>query len=265
MATTKKVATTKVATTKVSDQVRQVLANLQWMDGACMITVQLDRKLYTAVNTVLEAAGGKWNKKAKRHLFDCDGEDAVREIVRTGEYVNEKKTYQIFDTPTSLADEIVQKFFAAVPTTSKILEPSAGIGRLVEALQKRNFTNITAVEAVLGRAEKVRELGVPTTAKDFLTLVPEKLGKFDAVIMNPPFTRGQDVEHVCHATTFVRSGGMLVAIMSPGWQFRSDRRSTEFRTWLHSQADLEIEEIPEGVFAESGTNVRTVLVRFTVE
>src|SRR3972149_847602 len=36
------------------------------------IVEQLDRKLYVAVNKGLEAAGGKWDRKAKAHTFGDD-------------------------------------------------------------------------------------------------------------------------------------------------------------------------------------------------
>ena len=34
--------------------------------------IQLDRKTYLEVNKVLEALGGKWNKKHKAHIFETD-------------------------------------------------------------------------------------------------------------------------------------------------------------------------------------------------
>jgi hypothetical protein len=38
---------------------------------------QLERKLYESVNKALVALGGKWNKKAKAHLFDHNPTDDI--------------------------------------------------------------------------------------------------------------------------------------------------------------------------------------------
>ena len=38
---------------------------------------------------------------------------------------------------------------------------------------------------------------------DFLSLTPERLGAFDRIVMNPPFTHGADVKHILHARQFL--------------------------------------------------------------
>jgi hypothetical protein len=53
--------------------------------------------------------------------------------------------------------------------------------------------------------------------------------------MNPPFEKGQDIEHVRHAYDQLKPGGRVVAIMSEGPFFRSDKKATEFRDWLESR------------------------------
>ena len=55
-----------------------------------------------------------------------------------------------------------------------------------------------------------------------MQLSPEVVGRFDRVVMNPPFCRGRDLDHVRHALRFVAPGGRLVAIMSAGVAFRED-------------------------------------------
>lgn len=81
--------------------------------------------------------------------------------------------------------------------------------------------------------------------------------KFDRVVMNPPFSRGQDVEHVRHALSLLAPGGLLVSVMSNGVTFRQDRRYADFRR----DFSPEITPLPEGSFKTSGTNVSTVVVR----
>lgn len=46
---------------------------------------QLDRKLYVAVNKVLEGLGGKWDRKAKAHVFDHEPSNDLDRAILTGE------------------------------------------------------------------------------------------------------------------------------------------------------------------------------------
>ena len=55
---------------------------------------------------------------------------------------------------------------------------------------------------------------------------------YDRIVMNPPFENGQDIEHVQHAYSLLRSNGRLVSVMSEGPFFRSDQQSVAFRDWL---------------------------------
>ena len=83
--------------------------------------------------------------------------------------------------------------------------------------------------------------------------------------MNPPFERGQDAEHVQHAYERLKPGGRLVAIMSNGPFFRSDKKAEGFRNWLDT-VDGSHEELPEGSFAgkdafrQTGVNTRLVVI-----
>jgi hypothetical protein len=57
----------------------------------------------------------------------------------------------------------------------------------------------------------------------------------------------------------LKPGGILVTVMSPAWQYRTDRKHAEFRAWLE-ELDHEVEDLPGGTFKASGTNIRTLLV-----
>lgn len=81
--------------------------------------------------------------------------------------------------------------------------------------------------------------------------------KFDKIIMNPPFEKGQDIDHVI--TAFVqclKEGGRLVAIMGEGAFFRTDSKAACFREWLE-KAEGWSEKLPEGSFAKAGEVNRT--------
>src|SRR3546814_13421981 len=61
---------------------------------------------------------------------------------------------------------------------------------------------------------------------DFLTLPPSPI--YDRIVMNPPFDRGRDCDHVRHAFGFLKPGGILVAVMSARAEFRDDKRHRAF-------------------------------------
>ena len=65
---------------KIPENVLNVLGECR-ADGNLLYlpSVQLDRKTYTEVNKVLENMGGKWNRKAKAHVFAED--DDVAEML----------------------------------------------------------------------------------------------------------------------------------------------------------------------------------------
>ena len=96
--------------------------------------------------------------------------------------------------------------------------------------------------------------------RDFLDVTKKEIGTINRVVMNPPFTRHQDIDHVRHAYDLLDAGGVLVAIMCESTFFRSDKKSVEFRDFLGSVYAQTIKLEP-GAFRESGTDVVTRIVK----
>ena len=84
---------------------------------------------------------------------------------------------------------------------------------------------------------------------DFLSLNGE-LGKFDRIVMNPPFTHGEDIKHIEHARGMLNPDGRLVAICANGPRQR-ERLQPMALQWI---------DLPAGSFAEQGTNVNAAIV-----
>ena len=209
---------------------------------------QLECKLYEAVNKALVNAGGKWNRSAGGHVFPSSPREKLGLMLETGVSVDQQQKFQAFNTPPALAARM-----AAIANVDgkSVLEPSAGDGSLVRACLASGARSVECVE--LNEENRQKLIGANRTVQiaDFLTVEPDVL--FDRVVMNPPFTKGQDVKHVTHARRFLKQGGLLVAIVSAGPKAEAALREIS-DTW---------EEIPAGTFKEEGTNVRTVLLTIT--
>jgi predicted RNA methylase len=244
---------------RLSDKVLEILKTVT-IDGNVAKMPQLARPDYVAVNKALECLGGKWNRKAGGHVFDCDPNDPIADAVATGEVRDFKKELQFFPTPESLATRMVE--LADLTAGDRILEPSFGNGSILRAI--RSHIGICESIGVEINPKMVADVKRDNYARevfcaDFLTCNGE-LGMFDRIVMNPPFTRGQDIAHVRHAYGMLNDGGRLVAITAPGWTFRNDKKHTEFREWVEALPAFECHDLDSGTFKESGTMVATKLV-----
>lgn len=213
-------------------------------------TGQLDRPMYEAVNKVLAALGGKWNRSAKAHVFGEECEPIIEAAIETGEYTR-PSDMGWFPTPAAIAAQAAS--LADIEPGHVVLEPSAGEGALVATILAAGGA-AECVEIDERRAEALRaKHEVPVSVLDFLSVEPTPT--FDRVLMNPPFAKRADIHHVLHARKFLKPGGMLVSIMSAGVAFREDALTRDFRDQCET-----ITELPDGAFLESGTGVRTVVV-----
>jgi predicted RNA methylase len=215
---------------------------------------QLDRKLYEAVNKALANAGGKW-KRGTGHVFPGDAAPKLAAMLGSGVSVDEKKRDQSFFTSPELAQVVAD---IADVRGCDVLEPEAGNGSLVTACLFAGAARVYAVERNPEYAARI-----PQNAKtiirvaDFLGLERGEIhgGQlFFRIVMNPPFTKNQDIKHVNHAIKWLAPGGILVAIML-------DNQTRKGFQELVDEHDPQITPIERGAFKESGTNVPTVIVK----
>lgn len=249
--------------TKLTPEVREVLERSIITDRALTLPNQLARPLYEAVNKVLLAAGGKWNRSAKAHLFPKDPRVVLGLALKTGGIVDEKKKLQQFFTPESIARNLVET--VGVSTDDTVLEPSAGDGALARIIREEGGI-VQCIEIDKDLVVKLKAQGFPAVVSDFLQVAPEthlqeyKLPlKYDKVIMNPPFANEQDIQHVEHALKFLSPGGSLGAIMGAGVKFKQTKRAEAFRARVEALGGW-FEDLEAGAFDESGTGVSTVML-----
>lgn len=174
------------------------------------------------------------------------------------------KRYGEFFTSAEVAERVVDE--ASIAEGQTVLEPSAGGGALAMAARKQGGV-VTCVEIQPGLAHELKAVrGFRDTRQgDFLQMTPDQLGTFDKVVMNPPFDRGRDCDHVRHAWQFVKPGGMLVAIMSARAEFGTDARHKALHAIVEScnrkwNRESYWRDLPEKSFAHAGTNVNTVML-----
>jgi predicted RNA methylase len=234
-----------------------VLERVEIESNRLRIADALDRALYLQVNKVLVALGGAWDRKAQAHIFTADPREAIDQVLADGTFTDARKEYDFFRTPHRLAESLVTA--ARIETGHRVLEPSAGDGRIARAIRVAH-PGAELVVAELNEACR-RELaadGFEIVAADFLSIDAEGWRPFDRIVMNPPFSRRQDVEHIAFAWRLLAPGGRLVAIAAAGITFREDRKTTELRSLIAEHGRCEA--LPDGSFLESGTAVRTVRV-----
>jgi len=252
------------ATKKIPEDVLNIIASMDITSNnnphfpfiARITDGQLPRDLYVSVDKVLRAMGGTWDRRAKGHVFDEDPSDAIDSAVLTGSYTDKKQALQFFETPEALAEELVAA--AEIQDGMRVLEPSAGRGRIVRAIKN------VARDCVLFACELNREHFLALNSVN--ARVNIHLGDFmkarysdiDRVVANPPFSKRQDVDHVERAFSMLRSGGRLVSVVSGSAMHRIDKKGEAFKELVKRCGGSY--DLPEGTFKESGTMVRASVV-----
>jgi predicted RNA methylase len=267
------------------------------IDGDSLRLVgQLDRGLYARVDKLLKGIGVKWSRKDGKHLFtEPETAGMLAEMLAGGEAQKiDKLGY--FPTPRALVEHIVDE--ADIWTNHTVLEPSAGRGAIIDYLlgwvapeniwaveiqqkhaeamveeeakrryqrRRENHTPLLPLWDHLSATERaaavklVREESYPNLiVGDFMEASFPHL--FDRVVMNPPFERKQDIDHVTRAYELLKPGGSLVAIMSASTLMGGRRKNQDFLK-LFEEAEGESERNPEDAFKESGTSVNTITVQ----
>lgn len=218
---------------------------------------QLERKLYQEVAKALELIGGKWKGgKVMGFVFPSDPSRLLEQIAN-GENRNLKKEFQFFPTPDDIADYLVE--LADISREHFILEPSAGQGAIIHAIQRKLpnkqvhwFELMDVNRTFLHKIE-----GAICDGWDFID-IPCAL-RFDRIIANPPFSKNSDINHIRKMYDCLTDNGRLVSIASKHWQISSNKKETQFRQWL-DEVNAEIYPIERGAFKSSGTMIESCII-----
>jgi len=211
---------------KIADDILDILGECRTEGNTLFLPDrQFERSTYQAVNKVLESVGGKWNRKVKGHVFaDGDPAELLDNVILAGEITGLKKQYQFFPTPWPIAEKMCE--LAELDSTCIVLEPSCGKGDLADVIYEAGVKELVGLELN-------RDMEKHLTGKPYATLT---------------------------AYEILRPGGILVSVVSESPFFRSNKKSVDFRAFLEEREAV-IVPIEEGAFKESGTMVRTRLVK----
>jgi len=307
----------------LTQEVRDVLSRSTITENQVQLPEQLERPVYEAVNKALQLAGGRWNRKAKAHVFDGDPRVKLGVAMETGFVVDEQKKFQAFYTPPALAAQVVE---LADVNGKRVLEPSAGRGALVKECLAQGAHSVDCIELNPENLNALREFH--TEAKpvsvhigDFTEEEPSLLysiirnfkvnGKpqdevvakgldwetaqgecaeldlayrkkieakgevysswtadlhhaqletIDRIVMNPPFTRNQDITHVEHALRFLSAGGILVAIMPDNFGREAFQTFTgQLDALCERGLVYSFNKVPANTFAD--TAIKTIIIK----
>lgn len=181
--------------------------------------------------------------------------DELRQMVEGLQF---SKIPGYFPTPSKVVETMVH--YAQIEAGHKVLEPSAGSGAILDELDQWGPEDIavTCYEVNCTLANILEAKGYPVHGSDFLRAL-ESDRRYDRVLMNPPFEKQADIDHVLMALEVLEPGGRVVAIMSASPFFRDNGKSRLFRRILEDHTS-EVIDLPEGSFKDSGTGVNTKLV-----
>lgn len=186
---------------------------------------------------------------------------AMRERFCALEYRKENGTapkavssFNLFQTPSPIAFRMASIVEGHCGGSCRVLEPSAGLGRIYRALMDvLPSCRVSLVEQSPDCSAELYRIcrdGDRLFQRDFLEFSPEEAGLFDAVCMNPPFKMGADIRHIRHALEMLRPGGILVSLC-----YNGSRQNQILKPMADSW-----EVLPEGSFSKEGTSASVVLL-----
>lgn len=155
--------------------------------------------------------------------------------------------------------EVIETMLEGLDVQDKvILEPSAGKGDIVKALNSLNAKEVLTCEIEDDLAQIVQPIS-NYIGKDFMEVQADKVSHINLIIMNPPFSKG--VEHINHAWDIAPEGCEIVALCN--WETINNRHTRQ-RMILNQTINENGEAINLGdVFrtAERKTGVEVAMVR----
>jgi hypothetical protein len=182
--------------------------------------------------------------------FSYDPTNVLMSIKMQG-YIPERQSHQFYPTEESLSELAIEML--KIEKFDKVLEPSAGNGRLVDKLTWMHKQRITCLDISKTQYEILKEKGYKAQCIDFLKYSINEESLFSKIIMNPPFTKGQAKLHVEKALKHLDEEGKMIAIIPSSLRNKININEKEF--------SFNYTDNIENAFLESNTKVSVCLLK----
>ncbi|CAB4132029.1 AdoMet_MTases domain containing protein [uncultured Caudovirales phage] len=156
------------------------------------------------VANILRALGGV-EIKSGSFQFDYEISPIIDEVCLTGG-IPDQRSHQYYPTPENVAQDAVE--LAEIEAHHDCLEPSAGQGGLADYMPK----STKCCEISKLHCDILTAKGFEVLQGDFLAMASQ-LGKFDRIVMNPPYSEGRWQAHTIAASKLLKSDGVLVSVL----------------------------------------------------
>lgn len=126
--------------------------------------------------------------------------------------------------------EMILNLISQVTLGSTVLEPSAGIGKIVAALLHKRC-KVHACELNASNVEVLKNYPINYLWHgDFLKVTPYEI--YDFVVAVPPYKDNIDCQHIMKMYDCVKKGGKVISYTLPTWITGMYSNQIAFRKWL---------------------------------
>ena len=277
-------------TTFLSSTAREALQKIHYaaeVNRLFLTRDELASGVYREVKEVCARLGGRWNTASQSFLFSSDPTAAISVVRESGE-MPPKNPYAFFQTPDAISEHMLLYGFGLfrcnlcegyrhgqplhscqyLPANLRILEPSAGQGaiarwvrQLYASLGRDDYTlhccELNPINQML-----LRKQGFQLVASNFLDYhLADDEPFYDVILINPPFQGHEYIDHIEHAWSMLNPReGRLVAVTSTGFTWHDDAPCRRLYSLVCRYRDDTPTISPAGLFKESGTPVKTMLL-----
>jgi len=165
------------------------------------------------------------------------------------------------DTPQWLVDKmwniINNDIQTIISDTKKLLEPSAGVGNLLNNTYAKVF-DITCIELNKDKCDALQDKGYKPLHGDFMKMSLDD-NTFDVILAAPPFNVNIDLIHIVNMYRLLKPGGIIVTLTSPYWLTNNEEHQVAFRSFLDGK-DYSMEMAPDNTFIEKKKTVPTAIL-----
>lgn len=241
----------------IERDVLAVLSKASITEAGLVLPSEVRSGLLSAAKRALREDGWVYGRRRRAYTSPPPSESACMDrLLLSARADAPQMDFDGFETPPSIVKVLLA--LACIEPGHYVLEPSAGRGAIAKSIIARHpRSQVTCIAIPQENVKALLLMGFDAEViwSNFFGLKPNPV--FDRVVMCPPLSKQQDIDHVLHAYGFLAPGGLLVSVMSAGAKFREDRKAREFRAAIDEFGELQ--DLPDGSFKSSGTDVSTVV------